>query len=133
IVPRVGDSLLACRELTDWVASSLGKDVPIHFTQFHPDYKMLDSATTPYSTLKAHYDIAKASGLSYVYIGNVQGNPYESTYCPVCGDAVIKRDGFYVVEWNLDSVSRCKHCRNKIPLTGGRPKEFRYEQIRALY
>jgi pyruvate formate lyase activating enzyme len=133
IIPKVGDSLEVCRELTKWIADSLGVDMPIQFTRFHPDYKMLDAAITPYPILEAHYKIAKENGLNYAYIGNVPGSPYENTYCPACNFAVIKRFGFYVTEWGLDSHNRCKNCNIKIPVFGKPPKVFRYEGIKSLY
>lgn len=133
VIPRVGDSLEACDNLTKWVVESLGAEVPIQFTRFHPDYKMLDASITPYSALEAHYNIAKKNGLDYAYIGNVTGSPHESTYCPNCGSIAIKRHGFYIMEWNLDKENRCKNCRNGIPIFGKPPKVFRYEGIKALY
>ena len=110
IIPRVGESLDACNHLTKWIAENVGKDAPIQFTAFHPDYKMLDYPQTPYETLKTHYDVAKGNGLDYVYIGNVFGNEYESTYCPGCGKCVIGRDGHRLTSWNLDKENNCKEC-----------------------
>ncbi len=133
VIPRVGDSLEACGELTRWVRESLGPDVPMHFTMFHPDYKMLDYPQTPYATLKRHYDIARANGLNYVYIGNVQGNPYESTYCPRCAALAIGRDGFSVTEWAIDGKNRCRECGTSIPVTGRRPERFEYRGIESIY
>lgn len=133
IIPNVGDSLQACDDLTKWIAANLGKDTPIQFTQFHPDYKMLDTIETPYHTLEAHYKTAKRNGLNYVYVGNVPGNPYENTYCPKCSTAVIRRHGHYITESFLDESNRCKNCGNKIPIIGKLPKVFRYEGVKALY
>jgi len=133
IVPSVGDSLEACDELTRWVAKELGTDTPIHFTRFHPDYKMMDSMETPYSTLEKHYKIAKENGLEYVYVGNVPGNKYDSTYCPECGGCAVKRQGFYIMEWNISDTNCCKNCGNKIMMFGRPPKVFRYEGIKAIY
>ncbi|MGI0100689.1 MAG: AmmeMemoRadiSam system radical SAM enzyme [Candidatus Micrarchaeaceae archaeon] len=133
IIPDVGDSLDACDQLTRWIAETLGVDVPIQFTRFHPDYKMLDSTITPYRTLEAHYNIAKRNGINYAYVGNVPGNPHESTYCPSCNYMVIKRYGHYVMESWLDGNNNCKNCHNYIPIIGKMPKVFRYEDIKALY
>ena len=91
IIPNAGDSLGACDALTRWVHDEVGADTPIQFTQFYPDYKMLDYPATSFEVLKQHYDIAKKNGLLYVYIGNVTGNPYESTYCPKCNAVVVER------------------------------------------
>jgi pyruvate formate lyase activating enzyme len=133
IIPRVGESLKACDELTRWVAQNLGDDTPIHFTQFHPDYKMLDYPMTEYSALLDHYKTAKKNGLNYVYVGNVIGNPYESTYCSNCGNVVIGRSGFYITAWNLTNGSKCAECGNMIPIVGGKPKKFEFRDITALY
>lgn len=133
IVPAVGDSLNACDELTKWIATHLGVDTPLQFTRFHPDYKMLDSAITPYSKLEEHYRIAKRNGLNYVYIGNVPGNPHESTYCPSCKTEVVKRYGHYVTAHGLGMNNSCKNCGQDIPVFGKPPKVFRYEDVKALY
>lgn len=133
IIPRVGESLAACDSLTKWVRDNLGADTPIHFTKFHPDYKMLDCPETPYDTLKRHYDIAKKNGLDYVYIGNVPGNKYEDTRCPKCNSTVIGREGFYVTEWNLAENGKCNGCGHKIPIVGGMPTHFSRREITALY
>lgn len=133
IVPRVGESLEACGTLTKWICGNLGADTPIQFTSFHPDYKMLDFPETSYETLKKHYDIAKKSGLNYVYIGNVPGNPYEDTYCPNCGTMVIDRFGHYITEWNLVEDNRCGNCGHKIFMFGTRPKKLTHREITALY
>ncbi len=132
VIPRAGDSLDACDELTRWICEKVGADTPIQFTQFHPDYKMLDYPVTDYKTLKEHYDIAKRNGLNYVYIGNVPGNPYESTFCPSCKSIAIERKGHYIVNWFLDKNMRCK-CGNRIPVVGVAPIKFRHEEIRVLY
>jgi pyruvate formate lyase activating enzyme len=118
IIPTVGDSLDACNGLTKWAFDNLGQDTPLQFTRFHPDYKVFDYPETPYETLKAHYDLAKRNGLNYVYIGNMPGNPYESTYCPKCGEPVIRRYGLHITEWNLGKNNKCPSCGSKIYLVG---------------
>ncbi len=133
IIPHVGDSLEACNDLTKWVFANLGADTPIQFTRFHPDYKMLDTIETPYSTLESHYKIAKENGLNYAYIGNVPESPHESTYCPKCNGCVIKRYGFYIMGWDIDDNGRCNNCGYDIPVFGKPPKVFRYESIKAIY
>ncbi len=133
IIPNVGDSLGACDELTRFVFKELGADTPTHFTRFHPDYKMLDSVSTPYSVLESHYNIAKKNGLNYVYIGNIPGSRYENTYCPVCNAVVIGRNGFYITRNGLDNDNRCKNCGHSIPIVGKLPKVLRYEGIKSLY
>jgi pyruvate formate lyase activating enzyme len=133
IIPNVGDSLEACDELTKWIAKNLGEDTPIHFTRFYPDYKMPDYKATPLETLEKHYSIARKNGLNYVYIGNVVGNPLESTYCANCGNVAVKRYGYLIEEWNIDKHSRCTSCKSKIPMTGTRSKVFENPRIISLY
>lgn len=133
IVPVVGESLEACDKLTKWIYENLGPDVPLQFTRFHPDYKMMEYNETSYSTLKKHYDIAKGNGLNYVYIGNVPGNPYENTYCPKCNYLLVKRYGFYISEWNLTEEKHCPKCGTNILMNGNLPSEYKYQQITALY
>lgn len=132
IVPNVGDSLDECNKLTSWIHDNLGADTPVHFTQFHPDYKMLDYPITDYRTLLKHYEIARGNGLNYAYIGNIP-NKYESTYCPECGKLVIGRENMHTTKWALNENNECKSCGAAIPITGSRPRRFRYEGIRALY
>jgi pyruvate formate lyase activating enzyme len=118
VIPDVGDSPDACDELTGWIRKELGPDTPVQFTRFYPAYKMMNYPETPYDTLKNHYDIAKRNGLNYVYIGNMPGNPYESTYCPKCGELVIGRYGLHMTGWKLDRENRCPSCKNAIPVIG---------------
>ncbi len=133
IIPRVGESLDACGSFTRWVSQALGKDTPVHFTRFHPDYKMLDYPNTPYDTLKDHYDIAKKNGLEYVYIGNVPGSKYENTYCPGCGTLAIERNGLYLSKWNIDKHNRCKRCSNTILMVGNGPDRIFRRDIISVY
>lgn len=118
VVPKVGDSLDDARELARWIRENLGEDTPLHFLRFHPDYKLDWLPPTPVKTLEEHYKVAKEEGLKYVYLGNVPGHPYEHTYCPRCGRPVIKRFGFDIIEWNLDSEMRCKFCGYRLPIKG---------------
>jgi pyruvate formate lyase activating enzyme len=133
IIPNVGDSLIECDSLTKWIYENLGPDTPLHFTRFYPDYKMLDLPPTDFEVLKAHYDTAKKNGLNYVYIGNVPGNKYESTYCPKCGKLLIERNGFYITKWALTADKRCPKCHARIPIVGKKQKEFRYAGITTFY
>ncbi|MDE1860170.1 MAG: AmmeMemoRadiSam system radical SAM enzyme [Candidatus Micrarchaeota archaeon] len=133
VIPRVGESLEACTELCTWLYENMGSDIPIQFTRFHPDYKMLDYPPTPYDTLKKHYDAAKATGLKYVYIGNVPGNRYENTYCPGCGSLVIERQGLYLTGWFLDDSNKCNGCGYKIPIFGKPPKTIEHKEIVSIY
>ncbi len=133
IIPVVGDSLGACNVLTSWLSDNISRDIPIHFTSFHPDYKMLDYNCTSFESLKAHYGVARRNGLRYVYIGNMPGNEYESTYCPSCGAVVISRYGFDVVGWYMDSHMRCSKCKEKIPVVGPACIKSKNNGIQVIY
>ncbi|MDE1834881.1 MAG: AmmeMemoRadiSam system radical SAM enzyme, partial [Candidatus Micrarchaeota archaeon] len=133
IIPRVGDSLDACMTLMQKVKDSVGTDIPVHFTSFHPDYKMLDYPSTNYETLKAHYDIARNEGFKYVYIGNMPGNTYQNTYCPKCDNIVVERDKVYLKRWELDNDNCCKKCGTRIPITGDHAKRISHREIESLY
>jgi pyruvate formate lyase activating enzyme len=102
-----GDAEIA--GLSEWVMDRLGPEVPLHFTAFHPDYKMLDVPYTPAATLTRARAIARAAGLAYVYTGNVHDEAGQSTYCPGCGACVIGRDWYTITGWNLDR-DRCGAC-----------------------
>ena len=134
IIPQVGEDLGEAKKLCRWLLDNLGPDIPLQFTSFHPDYKLLNLPDTPYELLLKHYNIAKETGLNYAYIGNVPGNPYSHTYCPGCKSPVIKRHGFMITGWNLDEKNNCKQCGYKIPITGkAAARGYRYRDIEALY
>lgn len=133
IIPQVGEDLDEAKKLCRWLYDNLGPDIPIQFTSFHPDYKLLNLPSTPYDLLLKHYNVAKEIGLNYVYIGNVPGNPYGNTYCPGCKAKVIERYGFMVTGWNLDDRYNCETCGYGIPIDGKRARDFRYRDIEALY
>ena len=118
LIPGLNDSEEELKALCKWHYEYLGPDTPIHFSRFFPCYKMLFKPPTPTSTLQKAYDIAVETGLRYVYVGNLPGNPCEHTYCPGCGRPVIKRMGFEIVEWRLDEHMRCTDCGAKIPIRG---------------
>ncbi|MDG7013867.1 MAG: AmmeMemoRadiSam system radical SAM enzyme [Nitrososphaerota archaeon] len=118
VIPEVGDSLSSAENLCAWVYDNLGPDVPIHFLRFHPDYKMMDLPPTPVETLERHVAVGRKAGLNYVYIGNVPGHRDESTYCPGCGAVLIRRYSYEILEYNLDSRSRCISCGYKTPIVG---------------
>jgi pyruvate formate lyase activating enzyme len=93
---------------------NIGLDVPIHFTQFHPDYLLNNLTITPISTLERARQIAMAEGLHYVYLGNVPGHPGENTYCPACGGVVVERRGMGMQKM-LISKGACSFCDHPIP------------------
>jgi len=113
VVPGYNDDSTTIMKMCQWIKDSLGDTVPIHFTRFHPDYKLLNSPATPVTTLERAVRIAKRVGLQYVYIGNVPGHPAENTYCPHCGRKLIGRQGFTVTENNIVN-GRCRFCQAKI-------------------
>jgi pyruvate formate lyase activating enzyme len=113
MVPTLNDSESEIRGLCRWVNQYLGPDVPIHFTRFHPYYLLKNLPPTPVKTLDRAWQIAKAEGLHYVYIGNVPGHAAENTVCPGCGALVISRSGYYIREINLKN-NRCIHCKREI-------------------
>ena len=101
VVPSLNDSESMLKELAKWVAGELGPDVPIHFTRFHPDYRLLNLSPTPISTLERAYAIARDEGLHYPFVGNVPGHAGNHTYCPGCGEIAVARSGFFVTQMNL--------------------------------
>jgi len=110
LIPGENDSDEELRELTRWVVAELGPDVPIHFTAFHPDWKMLDRPPTPAKTLSRARQIALDNGIRYAYTGNVHDHQGGSTYCHECGERLIGRDWYVLSEWNLTAEGRCRFC-----------------------
>jgi len=110
LIPGENDSSQEVGALSEWVVERLGPDVPLHFTAFHPDWRMREVPATPASTLKRARDIAQAAGLRYVYTGNVRDEAGQSTYCHACGERVIGRDGYTITSWGLDAEGRCASC-----------------------
>ena len=113
VVPTLNDSDKMLQELIKWILGEIGPDVPVHFTRFHPDYQLRNLPPTPVATLESAYNIAMSKGMHYPYVGNVPDHPGNHTYCPNCKKAVIKRQGFFITEMNLDG-GRCKFCKHKI-------------------
>jgi pyruvate formate lyase activating enzyme len=113
LIPGHNDGAQEVAALSEWVMDRLGPDVPLHFTAFHPDFKMLDVPRTPAATLTRARDIARAAGLRYVYTGNVHDEPGQSTYCPGCGAVVIGRDWYRITRWRL-ADGRCAGCGTRV-------------------
>ncbi len=111
IIPGENDSEAELERLTQWVMEQLGPDVPVHFTAFHPDYKMLDRPHTPPETLSLARRIALKNGLRYAYTGNVQDPEGGSTACHRCGQRLIGRDWYELSDWGLTSKGACRICR----------------------
>jgi pyruvate formate lyase activating enzyme len=110
LIPGENDSDAELDRMTRWVADQLGPDVPIHFTAFHPDYKMLDKPPTPPAPVARARRIALANGLRYAYTGNVHDEDGGSTWCHACGERLIGRDWFVLTEWNLTPEGTCAAC-----------------------
>jgi pyruvate formate lyase activating enzyme len=114
IVPTLNDNMDSIREMCGWIMENLGPDVPIHFNRFSPAYKMMHLPPTPVKTLEEARDIAAEAGIRYVYIGNVPGHKYNSTFCPECKKKIIGRVHFAVRFVDIQK-SKCKNCGNPIP------------------
>ncbi|MGB6336603.1 MAG: AmmeMemoRadiSam system radical SAM enzyme, partial [Thermoanaerobaculia bacterium] len=110
LIPGENDSDGEIDELSSWVAEELGVDVPVHFTAFHPDWKMRDRPPTPASTLSRARAIARGKGLRYVYTGNVHDRDGGSTYCHECGERVVGRDWYVLTDWRLNEEGACAVC-----------------------
>jgi pyruvate formate lyase activating enzyme len=115
LIPGLNDPDEEIDAMTRWVVEHLGPDVPMHFTAFHPDFKMLDRPPTPPSTLRRAREIAMRNGVRYAYTGNVFDPEGQSTWCPSCGGLVIERSGYELGRWNLDAEGRCRSCGTRIP------------------
>jgi pyruvate formate lyase activating enzyme len=113
IIPQANDSPEEIRQMCEWIAAELNVDVPIHFSAFHPDFKLMDRGPTSATTLRAAYDIACQAGLNYVCTGNVYDPAHQHTYCPGCRRAVIGRDGYTITAFEIES-GRCLHCQTPI-------------------
>jgi pyruvate formate lyase activating enzyme len=110
LIPGENDSEQEIDEMTQWIVDKLGPDVPIHFTAFHPDWKMMDHSSTPAATLTRSRKIALANGLRYAYTGNVHDEAGGSTYCHGCGTKLIGRDWYVLSDWRLTEDGKCTTC-----------------------
>ena len=110
LIPGHNDSNQELEAMTQWVVDKLGPDVPLHFTAFHPDWKMRDVPSTPTNTLQRAREIAIANGVRYAYTGNVHDKAGQSTYCHCCGHLLIGRDWYELSQWNLDENGHCRQC-----------------------
>jgi pyruvate formate lyase activating enzyme len=110
LIPGEHDSEQEIQALTLWVLDELGPDVPLHFTAFHPDWRMRDVPPTPPASLRRAREIARENGIRFAYTGNVVDPAGQTTYCANCGSILIGRDGYAIVAWNLSEDARCKAC-----------------------
>jgi len=114
LIPGHNDSEEEVTRLSEWVMGHLGPDVPLHFTAFHPDFKMTDLPGTPASTLRRSRDIARRAGLRYVYTGNVHDAEGGTTHCPGCGEGAIVRDWYELLQYRVTPEGTCASCGTRI-------------------
>ncbi len=110
LIPDENDSDKELEQMTQWVVENLGPEVPMHFTAFHPDWKMLDKPSTPPATLTRARRIAMKNGVRYAYTGNVHDEAGGSTYCHQCGTKLIGRDWYVITAWHLTEDGACRSC-----------------------
>lgn len=115
LIPGENDSASEIKRLSEWVGAELGPDAPVHFTAFHPDYRMTDKPRTPPETLLRAREIARQVGLRHVYVGNVHDRAAQSSYCAGCGAMVIGRDWHQLSDWRLTDDGRCTICETPFP------------------
>ncbi len=110
LIPEENDSDKELHEMCQWVVENLGPDVPMHFTAFHPDWKMRDHPPTPHATLRRARRIALEHGVHYAYVGNVSDRKESSTWCHQCGELLIQRDWYELGEWHITKEGKCASC-----------------------
>jgi pyruvate formate lyase activating enzyme len=110
LIPGKNDSEKELNEMSAWVVEKLGPDVPMHFSAFHPDWKMMDVPPTPKETLIRAREIAINNGVRYAYTGNVHNAAGDSTWCHQCGELLIGRDWYVLSDWNLTTDGKCAAC-----------------------
>ncbi len=115
LIPEHNDSDDEIKRMTEWVVKELGADVPMHFTAFHPDWKMLKVPATRPGSLTRARQIALDNGVHYAYTGNVHDRRGESTFCRQCGELLIERDWYVLGYWGLDDKGRCEKCGGQLP------------------
>jgi pyruvate formate lyase activating enzyme len=114
LIPGENDSVEEIDAMTSWVVDRLGPDVPMHFTAFHPEWKMLDKPRTPPAILSRARTIARENGVRYAYTGNVVDGEGGSTWCPRCGALLIERHWHTLGRWNLTADGACRNCETVI-------------------
>ncbi len=121
LIPGKNDSDAELEAECRWIRKHLGADVPLHFTAFHPDWKMTDVERTPAATLSRAREIARLAGLNYVYTGNVHDEEGASTYCPQCENVVVRRDWYDIRGYHLTDAGACTFCGTQL---AGRYRKF---------
>ena len=115
LIPGHNDGDAELEALSKWVYQHLGPDVPLHFTAFHPDYKLTEVAPTPKATLRRARALALNEGLRFVYIGNVHDADGDTTTCPECRTKLIERDWYEILDYRLTPEGRCPRCEYQLP------------------
>ena len=115
MIPGKNDSETETRQMCQWIHQELGDAVPLHFTAFHPDYKMTDLSSTPPTTLKRAREIALSEGLQFVYTGNVHDANGGTTSCPHCKSPLIVRDWYEILAYHIKADGTCPSCHQKVP------------------
>ncbi|MFX0171013.1 MAG: AmmeMemoRadiSam system radical SAM enzyme [Candidatus Hodarchaeota archaeon] len=113
IIPTKNDDHQMIKEMSEWILNNLSPDVPLHFSRFHPDYKLRNLPMTPLETLETAYNLAKDMGLRYVYLGNVRSHKGNNTFCYQCSNLIIQRSGYYTSIQNIEN-GRCSKCQTPI-------------------
>ncbi len=121
LIPGLNDSAYEISKMSEWIVKELGVDVPLHFSAFHPDYKMTNIPATPAETLIQARQVARKAGLLYVYTGNVHNREGDTTYCPSCNSALIVRDWYEIKQYRLTPDGHCPDCDTHI---AGRFEKF---------
>ncbi len=114
VVPSWTDDLDMIKKMCGWLAEHGFTETPLHFSRFHPQYKLQRLPATPVTTLRKAADIARSEGLAYVYIGNVPGSDATDTRCPGCNEVLVDRSGYQILEVNIRD-GKCIHCGREIP------------------
>ncbi len=114
VVPTLNDDPDELRELARWIVDNVGPDVPTHFNRFQPKYQLMNLPPTPVESLEAARAVAMEEGINYAYVGNVPSHPANHTYCALCGEPIIIRQGFAVLEYHVRD-GKCEYCGNPIP------------------
>jgi pyruvate formate lyase activating enzyme len=110
LIPGKNDSAEEVEKLSQWLATHMGPEVPLHFSAFHPDFKMTDLPHTPPATLTRAREIALKNGLKHVYVGNVHDIAGDTTYCSACSAKLIVRDWYELLEYRLTPEGKCPDC-----------------------
>ncbi len=135
LIPGLNDSDAELDAMTNWVVDELGPDVPLHFTAFHPDFKLTDRPPTPAETLIRARRIAVANGVRFAYTGNVHDAEGSSTYCPTRRARLVERDWHALGEYRLTDHGACIACGGRLPgVFDGPPGSWRRRMpVRLLH